>query len=136
MPILGIGVDLVHVPRIVSLLSRRTPEKFAAKILSPQEYQQWQDIDASNPQRVRFLAVRWCVKESAYKAMYPIVRPTWKEITYSSFGSAGQKPRIEYHPISPDLAKKIGQKHVSVSHDGDYVYSTVLIEEPIHIEID
>ncbi len=60
--------------------------------------------------------------------MYPTVRPTWKEITYSSFGPTGEKPYIKYHPVSSDLRGKFGQKHVSVSHDGDYVYSTVLIE--------
>ena len=72
MPILGIGVDLVHVPRIVSLISRRTPEKFAAKILSPQEYQQWQNIDATSPQRIRFLAVRYepCTSFKSYANMF------------------------------------------------------------------
>ncbi|KAF9482446.1 4'-phosphopantetheinyl transferase [Pholiota conissans] len=130
MPILGIGVDLVHIPRIAALLSRRTPQKFAAKILSPEEYSQWESIPPSESRRAQFLAVRWSVKEAAYKAMYPIIRPTWKEITYTSFSSTGEKPFVKYHPTVPDVCSKIGRMHVSVSHDGDYVYSTVLVEEP------
>jgi hypothetical protein len=61
MTILGIGVDLVHIPRITSLLRRRNPEKFAAKILSAQEYNQWVSLGSSEPSiRLRFLAVRYC----------------------------------------------------------------------------
>lgn len=36
MCILGIGVDVVHVPRIAALLSRY-PQRLASRILSPQE---------------------------------------------------------------------------------------------------
>ncbi|KAF8192541.1 4'-phosphopantetheinyl transferase superfamily, partial [Pholiota molesta] len=118
MPILGIA----------ALLSRRIPEKFAAKILSQEEYSQWETIAPSDERRIRFLAVRWSVKEAAYKAMYPVVRPTWKEITYNGLSAMGRKPLVEYHPTSPDLRNKIGRTHVSVSHDGDYVFSTVLVE--------
>ena len=61
MTLLGIGVDLVHIPRIASLLSRRNPEKFAVKILSTQEYNQWVSLGSSEPSaRLRFLAVRYC----------------------------------------------------------------------------
>jgi holo-[acyl-carrier protein] synthase len=60
--------------------------------------------------------------------MYPVVRPTWKEITYNGLSPMGRKPLVEYHPTSPDLRNKIGRTHVSVSHDGDYVSSTVLVE--------
>ncbi|KAF8974287.1 4'-phosphopantetheinyl transferase [Flammula alnicola] len=126
MTILGIGVDLVHVPRIAALLSRRRSEKFASKILSPEEYLQWLPSEPSH--QIQFLAVRWCVKEAAYKAMYPTVRPTWKEITYRGLSSLGQKPCLVYHPVLSENRSKIGQTHVSVSHDGEYVFSTVFIE--------
>lgn len=47
MTILGIGVDLVHIPRIAALISRRTEAKFAAKILSRVEYAQWNALRQS-----------------------------------------------------------------------------------------
>lgn len=205
MAILGIGVDLVHIPRIAALISRRTEAKFAAKILSQAEYAQWDALRRSaltspratgvggggvetvegsqneneskasevsramRPEletaRVRFLAVRcsppasiqisfsscspsyeclfqydslrifqnqhrWSVKEAAYKAMYPHARATWKELSYTGL-MATSKPRVEYHPIlsSPDRkGNPVGKLHVSVSHDGEYVYSSVLAE--------
>lgn len=37
MPILGIGIDILHLPRLISLLSRRGSEAFATRILSSQE---------------------------------------------------------------------------------------------------
>ncbi|KDR83806.1 hypothetical protein GALMADRAFT_37747, partial [Galerina marginata CBS 339.88] len=127
MTILGIGVDLVHVPRIAALLSRRKPDRFAARILSKEEYAQWQSLGISSD-RIQFLAVRWCVKEAAYKAMYPAIQLSWKEITYHSTSTLGQKPFIIYHPLAAENTKKVGRTHVSVSHDGEYVYSSVLVE--------
>lgn len=70
---------------------------------------------------------RWCVKEAAYKAVYPVVKPTWKELTYHG-ASKDKKPFLEYRPLEAQNVKKIGDAHVSISHDGEYVYSSVLVE--------
>ena len=143
MAILGIGVDVVHLPRILALLNRRCPDRFASRILSTAEYGQWQALHISEAQdHVRFLAVRytsfeqyfldliylfyrWSVKEASYKAMYPIVKTSWKELTYEKISG---KPTLRYDPILDVNRHKIGRTHVSVSHDGDYVYSSVLVE--------
>ena len=149
MAILGIGVDVVHVPRILALLNRRRPDRFASRILSTTEYGQWQALQMSDDiqDRVQFLAVRyiktvgynnflilirlfrrWSVKEASYKAMYPVVKASWKELTYEKISG---KPTLRYDPILHANRHKIGRTHVSVSHDGDYVYSSVLIEGSI-----
>jgi holo-[acyl-carrier protein] synthase len=72
----------------------------------------------------------WGVKEAAYKALYPAVSPTWKELTYRGLdGEEGsRKPTLTYHPLLPYESKKVGRMHVSVSHDGDYVLTSVLVE--------
>ena len=57
--------------------------------------------------------------------MYPIVKASWKEFTYEKISG---KPTLRYDPILHVNRDKIGRTHVSVSHDGDYVYSSVLIE--------
>jgi holo-[acyl-carrier protein] synthase len=75
---------------------------------------------------IYILDVRWSVKESAYKALYPSVRPTWKELTFRGLGDQGEKPSLEYHPAVKGGA--VGDIHVSVSHDGEYVFSTVVVE--------
>ena len=72
---------------------------------------------------------RWSVKEAFYKAAYPHVVPTWKEVSYKSHNPVLKtKPALEYQPQSTESAEKIGTIHVSVSHDGEYVYSSVLVE--------
>ena len=57
--------------------------------------------------------------------MYPAVKASWKELTYEKITG---KPTLRYDPILHANRHKIGRTHVSVSHDGDYVYSSVLIE--------
>ena len=60
MAILGIGVDIVHLPRILALLNRRSPDRFAFRILSTTEYDQWHALQISDAQdRAQFLAVRY-----------------------------------------------------------------------------
>jgi len=72
-------------------------------------------------------ASRWAVKEAAYKALYPI-RPTWKEVTYSSFNAATHaKPTLVYRPVH-DNVTPAHKLHVSVSHDGDYIFAQVIAE--------
>ncbi|KAK0486884.1 4'-phosphopantetheinyl transferase [Armillaria luteobubalina] len=123
--ILGIGVDVVHVPRIAALVARRGPERFAQRILSNEELLSWKTIHEGD--RSRFLAVRWAVKEAAYKAMYPAVKPTWKEFSFRSLGQEfdGSKPLLFYRSPYPDTS--VGEIHSSISHDGEYVFASVLV---------
>ncbi|KAH7924923.1 4'-phosphopantetheinyl transferase [Leucogyrophana mollusca] len=130
MPIHGIGVDILHVPRLASLFARR-PSRLASRILSVDELSIYNTLSTNEQLRVRFLAVRWAVKEAAYKALYPI-RPTWKELTFTSMIN-GVKPSLLYHPsarpsASSDASGNVGALHVSVSHDGEYVFASVLAE--------
>ena len=140
MGIIGVGIDIVHVPRIVSLVARRSPAKFASRILSPSEFSQWESLSPpvtstsrttvtpidSNPigtEWVRFLAVRWAIKEAAYKALYPNYNPTWKELSVSKEPGHGGKPRLGFGKFENV------RFHVSVSHDGEYAVANVLAED-------
>ncbi|KAG0709562.1 4'-phosphopantetheinyl transferase [Suillus ampliporus] len=131
MTILGIGVDILHLPRLIGLLNRRGSEAFATRILSSQELRSLELLteqhEGKSDSTARFLGVRWAVKEAAYKALYPI-RPTWKEVTYTSFnGATGAKPTLVYRPVC-DNVRPADKLHVSVSHDGDYVLAQVIAE--------
>lgn len=148
MAILGIGVDVLHLPRVLALIRRRTESRFASRILSAKEFSEWDAMPLDNVQsRLRFLAVRWeidihvsssiyslilrlrfSIKEAAYKALYPDVRPTWKELTYESASrmKLGMKPHLLFHPLG--AASKHPKLHVSVSHDGEYILTSVLAE--------
>lgn len=60
--ILGIGVDIVLLPRIAALVKRRSGEKLARRILSPPEFKDWKRFQGIDDQhRVRFLAVRYAM---------------------------------------------------------------------------
>ncbi|RDB22592.1 Holo-[acyl-carrier-protein] synthase [Hypsizygus marmoreus] len=135
MVLIGVGVDVVHIPRIASLFQRRG-SRVASRILSAEERAQWELLPTSDlGRRVRFLAVRWGIKEAAYKAMYPVVRPTWKELTYRGLGDdpARTKPTLVYHPADASCCSKVGKTHISVSHDGDYVFTSVIVEKPANV---
>ena len=67
----------------------------------------------------RFLTVRWAVKEAAYKALFPLYRPTWKDLTVSK--DCG-KPSLKFENC-PRV-----KLHASVSHDGEYTVANVLAE--------
>lgn len=57
--ILGIGIDIVHLPRIAAVIERRTSQKLADRILSPSETEHWLCIENEIQQQTRFLAVRY-----------------------------------------------------------------------------
>ncbi|KAG8712074.1 hypothetical protein FRC11_001100, partial [Ceratobasidium sp. 423] len=113
--ILGIGVDVCHIPRIARLAAN---PRFSARILSPSERERFGLLNGDKS--VRFLAVRWAIKESAYKALYPLYKPAWKDLTF--LANESKKPVLTFHK-----SKEI-KLHASVSHDGEYVFATVLAE--------
>lgn len=53
----------------------------------------------------------------------------WKELSYRGFRD-GAKPSLVYKPNTIDDMSRVGRIHVSVSHDGDYVLASVLVERP------
>ncbi|TFK75975.1 4'-phosphopantetheinyl transferase [Pluteus cervinus] len=130
--ILGVGVDLVHVPRIVALTRRKGYDRFAKRILSASEHSDWLKLDKNQTDIcTRFLAVRWGIKEAAYKAFFPAVKPTWKELTYQGHVNGTQvKPAVFYHPVDSLDSRKVGSIRASISHDGDYVLAFVVVGVP------
>lgn len=70
------------------------------------------------------------MKESAYKAVYPYARPTWKDFTFHPLSPDGaEKPMLQYHTRHPIQGS--WNFHASVSHDGDFVFTTVIVEAPV-----
>lgn len=140
MGIIGIGIDIVHAPRIASLVARRTPTKLATRILSPSELREWAALSSpTSPVLVtttesclnaimterwfRFLTVRWAIKEAAYKALFPLYNPTWRDLTVFKAPTDGGKPNLVF-----EGSARV-KLHVSVSHDGEYTVANVLAED-------
>ncbi|KAI9574598.1 4'-phosphopantetheinyl transferase [Boletus coccyginus] len=128
MTVHGIGADLLHVPRMVALVNRRGADRIASRILSPSEQGVFCRLwPGEQGIATRFLGVRWAVKEAAYKALYPL-RPTWKELTYTTFDpQTGSKPALAFHPSGNGVQRP--RLHVSVSHDGEYILAHVVAED-------
>ncbi len=77
--IYGIGTDIVQVSRIEDALAR-SGERFATKILGPDELVLFHERRARNPVRgMRYLATRFSAKEAFSKAIGLGLRPpmTW-----------------------------------------------------------
>ncbi|KAK6497419.1 hypothetical protein TWF481_011828 [Arthrobotrys musiformis] len=139
----GIGVDILHLPRLLSLLSRRPISKFTRRILTPNElaeFQKLSSIDPPNPSSTsllsnpatRFLATRWAAKEAAYKASINLI-PTTKEqwMGWKNFeilkGSRGE-PLLT---IRDGGGEKIEDGQVSISHDGEYVIAIAMVPQKL-----
>ncbi|KAI0254273.1 4'-phosphopantetheinyl transferase superfamily [Lactifluus subvellereus] len=126
MTILGIGVDVLHLPRLTRHLA---DNRLAKRILSPVELREYLSLPKEDHgRRIRFLGVRWAVKEAVYKAVYPVVKPTWQDFTLQRLAGS-PKPDLTYHPRDSLLLLRLGRIHTSASHDGDYAFATVIVEQ-------
>ncbi|GAA5840363.1 hypothetical protein JCM9279_002357 [Rhodotorula babjevae] len=130
--LVGVGVDLVHLARLRSLCSRRTPLKLAHRILSTQELDEYTHTAHTLDQRHQFLALRWAAKEAAYKALYPTCTPSWKHLAVSK-PPGSPKPQLAWatdaRPSSLDSHLDHLQMHLSVSHDNDHLVAVVVVEQ-------
>mmetsp|Transcript_18919 Transcript_18919/g.60483 ORF Transcript_18919/g.60483 Transcript_18919/m.60483 type:complete len:160 (+) Transcript_18919:102-581(+) len=134
MAIVGLGVDLVHVPRIARAWAR-FGGRFAARFLHPDERAALQALQlrqgADEARVAQWLAGRWAAKEAAYKALGPSAGPArtlFTELQVLS-GSAKQ-PLLELHGTAAATARARGVKrsHLSLSHDGEYAFAQVILE--------
>ncbi|CAG8673302.1 5818_t:CDS:2, partial [Acaulospora morrowiae] len=86
-------------------------------------------VDAMNERNqsvVKYLAVRWSLKEAAYKALYPHHKATWKDLSVKKV--EGKPCLILSKRFQQEISFDIVKTHSSISHDGEYVIGQVLIE--------
>lgn len=56
--IVGIGVDIVHIPRITALIARRGQQKLAQRILSPLELKEFKSQSIQSSSQSSYLCSR------------------------------------------------------------------------------
>jgi holo-[acyl-carrier protein] synthase len=124
--IVGIGTDIVHTSRIKASLER-LGQRFAERILTVDELQQWHDH--SRPEV--FLAKRFAVKEAASKALG----------TGLGQGVSWQHIGLEHNDLGAPLLVLTGQAqhraaqlgvnhlHVTLSDEVDTVVAFVVLEQ-------
>jgi holo-[acyl-carrier protein] synthase len=68
-------------------------------------------------------SIRWAAKEAVFKACYPSLKLTWKQV---ETWKAGPKPMMR---LLLDIPKEQSpQLHLSISHDGEYIVGYVVAE--------
>ncbi|CCX09695.1 4'-phosphopantetheinyl transferase superfamily [Pyronema domesticum] len=133
----NIGVDLLHLPRLSTLLVRRKPTylaRFARRILTDNELGTFtrklgEGGGGLREDTVRWLGVRWAAKEAAFKAGGINRRLMWKEVEVRYLASG--QPYLQ-------LIKENVTGGLSISHDGEYVVAMAMlppsVPEPVEAE--
>jgi holo-[acyl-carrier protein] synthase len=127
--IYGIGTDVCDIRRIDATVQRRG-ERFAQRVLGPEELQVFEARRARAPARgLRFLATRFSAKESFSKAIGLGIRSpmTWRDCQVLNLPSG--KPVVK---LSGPLAQWFEERglvaHVTVTDETDYAATFCVVE--------
>jgi holo-[acyl-carrier protein] synthase len=130
--IYGIGTDIVQISRVQAALER-SGERFAEKILGPDELVKYHARKARNEARgLRFLATRFSAKEAFSKAIGLGMRMpmTWRSA--QMLNAPGGKPVIVCSgALEAFMREKRLSAQVSISDEADYGVAFVIVtQEP------
>ncbi|WP_035820223.1 holo-ACP synthase [Janthinobacterium sp. RA13] len=128
--IYGIGTDICKIPRIEAALALHG-ERFAKKILGPQELEKFRARSARNAVRgVRFLATRFAAKEAFSKAIglglrMPMTWPAAQMLNHPS-----GKPMIVCSGVLAEfMAANRLSAQVTISDEEEYAVAFVIVEQ-------
>ena len=111
MNVLGVGIDLVDIHRVVEMLERRE-EQALHKLLTPAE----REFVLAQPVPARHFAARIAAKEAVYKALQslPDARGVgWQEIEV--LRSVEGRPSVKLHGLAAELDRTQGPLIIELS---------------------
>ena len=123
--IVGVGVDLVHIPRIRRMMER-WQERFLDRVFTPDEvaYARRRHDPAEH------LAARFAAKEATLKALGTglSMGVRWREMEVRR--PLGGRPTLALSGRTQAVGAERGVRrlHVSLTHDGEYALAEVLAE--------
>lgn len=127
MTVVGVGVDLVHVPGLAEQLGR-PGTRFAQAFTAGERRDAAEAVDGP----AAHLAARWAAKEALVKAWSasifgePPVASEHVHHLVEVVKDAWGRPRLRLHgEVAEHLAGL--DAHVSLSHDGDYATAYVVL---------
>lgn len=128
--IYGIGTDICKIPRIEAALARHG-ERFAKKILGPQEMEKYRARSARHPARgVRFLATRFAAKEAFSKAIGLGMRMPMTWPAAQMLNAPSGKPMIVCSGVLEAFMRERGLTvQVTVSDEEEYAVAFVIVEQ-------
>jgi holo-[acyl-carrier protein] synthase len=128
--IYGIGTDIIQISRIEAALARNG-ERFAEKILGPEELEKYKRRKAKVEARgIRFLATRFAAKEAFSKALglgmhMPM---TWRAM--QTLNAPSGKPVAVTSGALNEFMKKNGlTAQISITDEADYAVAFVILEK-------
>lgn len=127
--IYGIGTDLCDLRRMGATLARRG-ERFAEKVLGPQELQVFRARRARVEARgISYLGTRFSAKEAFSKAIGLGLRMpmTWRACEILNLPS-GQPHIVLHGELAAWFAARGLKAHVSITDETDYATSFVVVE--------
>ncbi len=128
--IFGIGTDILRIERVEQAIGRRG-ERFAEKILGPQELEKYHRRKAKVAARgLRFLATRFAAKEAFSKAIGLGMRMpmTWRAMQVLNAPSG--KPVVVTSGALSDFMQEQGlSAHVTITDEIDYAVAFVVVEK-------
>ena len=123
--VVGIGVDLVRIPRIRRLMER-WQARFLDRVFTPDEVAY--ALRRHDP--AEHLAARFAAKEATLKALGTglSMGVRWREMEVRR--ARGERPTLVLSGRTAALGAALGVRrlHVSLTHDGDYALAQVLAE--------
>jgi len=130
--VLGVGVDLVHVPTFAEQLD--VPGSRFAGVFTPGERSDVAERSADGGSDARHWAVRWAAKEAVVKAwsasMFgePAVMGDEAFSRIETVTDAWGRPRVRLHG---EVARHLAgcAIEISLSHDGDYAIAYVVLSQ-------
>lgn len=132
--IYGIGTDICDVRRIRTSLERQG-QRFAAKILTDNELEIWQQRSTRSPERgILYLATRFSVKEAFSKAIgLGMTQPmSWRLCEIASLPDgdvqAGKPALVLHGDLKAWFDQRSLRAHVSMSDEADYVATFCVVE--------
>lgn len=130
--IFGIGTDIVKTSRIQAALARH-PQRFAAKILGPDEQLIYQKRAAQSLRRaVLFLSTRFAAKEAFSKAIGLGVRHPMNWHSLQIMSDEIGRPHLRWQG---ELAVWMNERnlcaHLSMSDEDEFAIAYVIVEQRI-----
>ena len=123
----GIGCDLVKVSRI-QRLHMLYGERFLARAFNEREIEHFRSLRANDKRATEYLAARWAVKESLYKAIGGRWRLRFPDV-YVARNERGTPQLVCEGDTAHRLSELgVGAMHVSITHETDYALAHVMLE--------
>ncbi|MGE5622508.1 MAG: holo-ACP synthase [Bacillota bacterium] len=128
--IYGIGTDIIQISRVEAALARNG-ERFAEKILGPEELEKYRRRKAKVEARgIRFLATRFAAKEAFSKAIGLGMRMpmTWRAM--QTLNAASGKPVAVASGALKEFMEQNGlTAQISITDEADYAVAFVIVEK-------